>query len=69
MLWEDNELMDKLINLGGGLRIKVPFVNEEIFKLMNICDICQNVGEIYYNLIWNGKQVICRGCDRRIKWN
>lgn len=43
--------------------MKVPFVNEELFDLMNVCDACGREGEIYYNLNWyNPAGVYCHPC-------
>ena len=52
------------INLGGGLRIKVPFVNQEIFDKMNVCDDCSQQGSLNYNLDWIWERVLCAGCIR-----
>lgn len=52
------------IDMGGGMKLTVSFVNYELFELMNVCDVCGRQGSLTYNLHWHRDRVICTVCRR-----
>lgn len=57
-------MQSRQINVGGGLKIGIPYVDDEILRLMNTCDYCGKNGEIEFNLKWikDRESVYCVKC-------